>query len=223
MQAHPDWLVWQLVDSAFPTGGFAHSGGLEAASQHGELRQRGDLSEFIEGSLDQVGHATLPFVSAAYSQPGRLEELDQHFDAFTSNHVTNRASRSQGRAFLMAVERSFHLSEVFNCHTLMDEKRMSGHLPPVFGAVGAWLKVDQEQLVRMFLFGHLRGLVSAAVRLGLIGPLEAQGVQHQMSGVAQSVVDRCSGIPVEDAAQTAPLLDIWQGAQDRLYSRLFQS
>ena len=25
------WLVWQIADSGFPTGGFAHSGGLEAA------------------------------------------------------------------------------------------------------------------------------------------------------------------------------------------------
>jgi urease accessory protein len=33
-----DWLLWQLADSAFPTGGFAHSGGLEAAWQHGEIR-----------------------------------------------------------------------------------------------------------------------------------------------------------------------------------------
>ena len=28
---------------------------------------------------------------------------------------------------------------------------------------------------------------------------------------------------LDDIAQTAPLLELWQGAQDRLYSRLFQS
>lgn len=26
-----DWIAWQLCDSAFPAGAFAHSGGLEAA------------------------------------------------------------------------------------------------------------------------------------------------------------------------------------------------
>ena len=30
-------------------------------------------------------------------------------------------------------------------------------------------------------------------------------------------------MPSREAAQTAPLLEIWQGTQDRLYSRLFQS
>ena len=37
------WLLWQLADSAFPTGGFAHSGGLEAAWQNGEVSNRGDV------------------------------------------------------------------------------------------------------------------------------------------------------------------------------------
>ena len=31
------WMVLQLADSAFPTGGFAHSAGLEAAAQAGEI------------------------------------------------------------------------------------------------------------------------------------------------------------------------------------------
>jgi urease accessory protein UreF len=30
-------------------------------------------------------------------------------------------------------------------------------------------------------------------------------------------------LTLDDLVQTAPLLDVWQGAQDRLYSRLFQS
>src|ERR1700749_2765699 len=94
-----DWLLWQLADSAFPTGGFAHSAGLEAAWQHGEVRNRNELVSFVEASLHQLGRAALPFVTAAHAEPERLEEFDIFCDAFTINHVANRASRAQGRAF----------------------------------------------------------------------------------------------------------------------------
>jgi urease accessory protein UreF len=30
-------------------------------------------------------------------------------------------------------------------------------------------------------------------------------------------------LSMDDAAQTAPLIDLWQASHDRLYSRLFQS
>ena len=31
-----DWIIWQMLDSGLPTGGFAHSYGLEAAVQLGQ-------------------------------------------------------------------------------------------------------------------------------------------------------------------------------------------
>ena len=40
---------------------------------------------------------------------------------------------------------------------------------------------------------------------------------------AEGIVQKGLGLTLADLAQTAPLLDLWQGAQDRLYSRLFQS
>ena len=57
-----DWLTWQVVDSAFPTGAFAHSGGLEAAWQQGEVKDLDALRAFLDASVQQAGYASLPLV-----------------------------------------------------------------------------------------------------------------------------------------------------------------
>lgn len=207
-------MVWQLADSAFPTGGFGHSGGLEAAWQHGEVT-KANLPGFLENSLRQCARAALPFVATAHSEPERLTELDELCDAFLSNHVANRASRLQGRAFWTAATRAF-LPDLAEPPALC-------HLAPVFGALTHRLGLTVEPSARLFLFLHLRGLVSSAVRLGVVGPLEAQSMQHQLAPAAESVAIHAATLTLDDLAQTAPLLDLWQGAQDRLYSRLFQS
>ena len=92
-----DALVWQLVDSAFPTGAFAHSLGLESAWQHGEVMSRDDLRRFVEATILQAASGALPLVNAAHREPSRLAELDALNDAFLTNAVANRASRQQGR------------------------------------------------------------------------------------------------------------------------------
>jgi urease accessory protein len=209
------WQLWQLVDSAFPTGGFAHSAGLEAAWQHGEVKNRGELISFIEASLHQLGHAALPFVTAAHAEPERVEEFDAFCDAFTTNHVANRASRTQGKAFLTAVLRIFTAGQIGTLRF--------NHFACIFGAAMRQLNVSQETTMRLFFFNHLRGVIAAAVRLNIVGPMDAQAIQHQLSATAEDVLKRCASLALDDIAQTSPLLDLWQGAQDRLYSRLFQS
>jgi len=216
-----DLTLWQLADSAFPTGGFAHSAGLEAAWQHGEVRNRIELISFLEASLHQLGHAALPFVSAAFDDPGRVNELDEWCDAFTTNHVANRASRTQGRALLLAAERIFQ-SAIRNPKSAIASPSCS-HLAPVFGAVMAGLKVPRDTTQHLFLFNHLRGVIAAAVRLNIVGPMDAQAIQHQLAPATEAILNQCQSLTPDDVAQTAPLLELWQGAQDRLYSRLFQS
>jgi urease accessory protein len=226
----PDFLIWQLMDSAFPTGGFAHSSGLEAAWQHGEVRGRVDLLSFIETSLEQLGHAGLPFVTAAFDAPEKLSEFDQLCDAFTTNHVANRASRAQGRAFLTAVERIFPARGVYAATSNGNSglKRPEGrapyaHFAPVFGACLRRLDLSRETTARLFFFNQLRSLLAAAVRLNIVGPMEAQVLQRKLSTKAELVRQKCELLTLAQIAQTAPMLDLWQGAQDRLYSRLFQS
>src|SRR6186713_840274 len=101
------WLVWQLADSAFPAGGFAHSGGLEAVAQNGEIKSAADLENFLHAALQQTAHGSLPFVAAGFNALVPFAEVDWLFDAFTPNHVANRASRAQGQAWLASAERSF--------------------------------------------------------------------------------------------------------------------
>lgn len=221
--APEDWLVWQLVDSSFPTGGFAHSGGLEAAWQQGEVASRTELISFLQAALRQSGRAALPFVTASWKEPGRLADWDELFDAFTSNHVANRASRAQGKAFLAAIVRVFDLHLVPRQCGADSGQCSPGHWPIVFGATLRRLGVDHFKTLRLFCFHNLRGPLAAAVRLNIIGPLEAQRVQRELAGDAEAILRECAKLNLESIAQTEPLLDLWQGAQDRLYSRLFQS
>lgn len=217
-----DWFLWQLSDSAFPTGGFAHSAGLEAAWQHGEIRDRRELTNFVELQVHQAGVGALPFVNSAYHAPQRLGELDELFDVFTSNHVANRASRLQGQAFLASSFAIFDHAQFGQWRDSV-ERLPYFHYAPVFGACCRVMDVSHERTGRLFLFQHLRALLNAAVRLNIIGTLESQSLLHRYRNLAEKIWHSNSRLSAEQAAQCAPLVEIFQASQDRLYSRLFQS
>lgn len=217
-----DWLVWQLADSALPTGSFAHSLGLEAAWQQGEV-DAASLPLFVRDALAHAGRGGLPFVTAAHRTPDDLGSIDAHCDAFLVSLVANRASRTQGRAWLTTMERAFPRPAVRALCRQARSESLARHYAPLFGATLRALDVDSPTTQRLFLYAICRSTLSAAVRLGLVGTTEAQRLITESVGDMERTLERCSSLGVGDAAQTAPLIDLWQSAHDRLYSRLFQS
>lgn len=88
----------QISDSAFPTGSFAHSAGLEAAYQRGLLTTSEKVEQFLLASVENVGSFSAPFVREAHQLWNDLEAiraLDRLLNASLSNHIANRASTQQ--------------------------------------------------------------------------------------------------------------------------------
>ncbi|NUP05483.1 MAG: urease accessory protein UreF [Polyangiaceae bacterium] len=218
-----DWLVLQLADSAFPVGGFAHSAGLESCVQHGVVRGRDQVLRFVRDVLWQTGTGALPLVGAAHDAPDHLGDLDELCDAFLSNHVANRASRTQGLAFAATCDRVFRRPVLAALSERIRSGALRGHHAPVSGVAFRALDIAREDAQRIFLYSALRGVVAAAIRLGLVGPHDAQRIQQECAGELDRVMLACAGLPPSEIAQTAPLVDLLQAAHDRLYCRLFQS
>lgn len=212
------WLLLQLVDGAFPSGGFAHSAGLEP-SLH--LRGVGELEPFVDEVLWQSARSALPFVRRACEAPNELPAVDRLFDATSTSHVANRASRAQGRALAGAARRVFEQDAILR----IAEHVQNGpaHHAPVFGAIFGTLGITVADTQTAWLHGVMRGVLSAAVRLGVVGPLEAQQIQATRTAALDHMLESCGRLSLDDAASTSPLLELFGALHDRLDGRLFQS
>lgn len=174
-----------------------------------------------------------------------LVELDDTLDAAIMCTVGRRASVAQGRALLSIWDRSFShalppgssvsavkalkeftvLLRGVSSKESADLPTASAHLGPLFGAIACILGMSIQQTAYVFMLSHVKALLSAAVRASMFGPYHAQKMLASMEvqdGVRR-VIDQEWNTKIEDAGQTVPVMDLWVGRHEMLYSRIFNS
>ena len=214
------WASWQLIDSGFPSGAFAHSAGLEAAHQCDMITS---LPDFIANHLSQIATSALPIVMAIANNPEDFEEADVLWDITTTNHVARRASKSVGQATLATAAKSLGSENIVALRKKAKDQHLPCHQLTVFAAVAHYSEIEPAEIPQLFCFATVRDIASAAVRLGIIGPTQSQHVLRSLSSMISEVIDQAQQRNWRHPATSRPMLDIIQGQHDRLYSRLFYS
>uniref|UniRef100_A0A131Y9M5 Urease accessory protein uref posttranslational modification n=1 Tax=Rhipicephalus appendiculatus TaxID=34631 RepID=A0A131Y9M5_RHIAP len=211
----------QISDSAFPTGSFAHSAGLEAAYQRGFLTTSEKVEKFLLASTENVGSFSIPFVREAHQLWTDLEAiraLDRLLNASLSNHIANR-----GRSLIQTACATYKDVKLTEVQKWIYDGKLMGHQAVMYGLVCAFLGVPEDQAVMSFLFSSLRTTVAAAVRLGAVGTLEGQRMQFMLQSRIPEIIERHKHRTSDSAANVFPVVDVMQSSHDQLFARMFYS
>jgi urease accessory protein len=219
--------LFQITDSAFPLGGFAFSYGLESMAKLGLIKNVAEFKKYLSNVLAQISSSEMPFLNSAYnSEPEQYDTLIPIFeriDAFITVPCIRKGSVTQGRSLLQIVKAVYpdHGFEQF-IHWLRQHD-LPTHFAPVFGFVCRKVGFSHTEALSAYAYIALRDQTSAAIRLGLLGPHEAQVILRDTLGRVNATIDRVKGISHDQAFKVAVALEIAQAHHPKLYSHLFQN
>lgn len=199
----------QFADSQFPSGGFAFSWGVESLMADG-LLTRADWPQFLAGQMEhRWAPHDRPLVAYAFEAAqdhAALIELDQLTEALAIASAAREGSRRAGAA-LLATHVRLGTPGAAAYHALVEAEEAHGHLPVVMGLTLAGAGLDLPATLAVSAHTTAQALGSAAVRLGLIGALDAQkALQNIQPRIAEFIAAPLP--PLDDIGSFTPLTDI---------------
>jgi urease accessory protein len=219
----------QFADGLFPAGAYAHSFGLEARVQSGEVRDAAGVEAFVwaylEGSAGPTDAVAVVCAGRAAANNDLVAclRLDANLDAMKAVSELREASHQMGRQTLRV---AVHL----RCVPLLDEfgKAVAGGSTPghhsvVFGAIGGVLGWDALDMTGAYLYSTSAALVGAALRLLPLGQLAGQQILWNLGPHIAVLAEEAQQKREDDIWSFAPTLEIAGMRHARLDARLFRS
>jgi urease accessory protein len=215
-------LAW--LSPGFPTGGFSYSHGLEAAVAGGAVRDRDGLVAWVAAILAHGGgRIDGDILCSAYraASAGDLEALgraNRRGVVFRATAELSSESAQQGEAFLAA------------CRAAWPDAVLEGWAgddsvchAAAFGAAAAQAGIALEDALLGYLEAFAANLVSAGLRLGLIGHTGAQRVVAELEPVVCAAARAAMSRDPGDFGAATFAVDLASMVHETQYSRLFRS
>ncbi|GAB3576706.1 urease accessory protein UreF [Hymenobacter daeguensis] len=215
-----------LVDSAIPTGSFAYSYGLESGITFGLVNTPFALRNYLYSYLQQAGSAELPFIHSTFHLTEKSPEFQtvaEEYDAQLLVPGLAKASAAQGRSWLKLLATFYPEAELETITQWFSSQNIPPHFTLVFTLALQRVGFGLEELQAMYLHMLLRDQLSAAIRLGLLGPLEGHRLQHDFYAVFEHILAAQAGKGYAGATRSAFLLEVAQVLHEDIYSKLFQN
>lgn len=215
-----------LVDSAIPTGSFAYSYGLESSLTFGLVNTPFDLRNHLYSYLQQAGSAELPFIQSAFQFTEKSPEfrlVAEEYDAQQLVPALHKASAAQGRSWLKLLATFYPEAQLESIANWFAAQEIPPHFTLVFALALQRVGFELQEVQAMYLHMLLRDQLSAAIRLGLLGPLEGHRLQHDFYAVFEHILAAQAAKGHGQASRSAFVLEMAQVLHEDIYSKLFQN
>ncbi len=227
-------LAWS--SPAFPIGAFSYSHGLEAAADAGAVRDRASLEAWIRAIIDQgSGRIDADILRDAWraamaGDDAALADANRRGCAYRATAELALESGQQGAAFRAAYEAAWaDLTPTLTLPPPAGEGRSGGDRAAeichaaVFGTAAARAGISLPDALTAYLSAFAANLMSAGLRLGIVGQSDGQRILAALEPVVTAVVAACLNRDAEDFGATTFALDLASMAHETQYTRLFRS
>lgn len=216
----------QLTDSAFPSGFYTLSHGLEGFVQSGLVdgptmpALLADLLRHGVGPADSTALALAHRAATAGDWPA-VARVDWRLYASKLNRGLRRASVRGGRQALDTLVEMFGDPNLEHYTGLVAARRAPGCQAVVAAVAYATAGVPVDQAVAGDLFAVAASFVGAALRLRLTDHRRAQVVLRGVAPVIEEVTVTALRGELADVGGHVPMTDVMSGRHERAEARLF--
>lgn len=219
--------VW--LSPSFPVGSFAYSHGLEAAVSCGLVRTSDDLARWIGALLDAgsvrndliiLGEAWGATLAGDLDRLGAVNAVAVAFQPSAERYLE---ATQQGGSFVAAIAAAWPCEAVTAFHARSLDDAVAVAYPVAVGVAAAGHGIGREDVAGAYALAFAMNLVSAAIRLSVIGQTDGQRVIARMMSLVETAAQRSIARTMDDLGGAAYSSDLASLEHETLYSRLFRS